>query len=162
MTNKLNPIEVIIERMQTTLPSVHLPAAATTKRIYWAREQLFGKSRAVMEKNALSAGEYDALASLRVHGEPFELTPSDICQSNMLSSGGLTKVLNNLEKRGLISRHACNEDQRSRKVRLTNAGKKLIESALAEAFREYETLLANNLTSEERAQLDKLLLKLNG
>ena len=93
-----------------------------------------------MEKNALSAGEYDALASLRVQGEPYELTPSDICQSNMLSSGGLTKVLNNLEKRELISRHACNEDQRSRKVRLTNAGKKLIESALAEAFSEYTSL----------------------
>ncbi|MEX1201244.1 MAG: MarR family transcriptional regulator [Methylophaga sp.] len=162
MTGKANPIEIIITKMQATLPGNHLTTAATVKRLYWAREQLFAKSRHVMEKNALSAGEYDALASLRVQGAPFELTPSDICQSNMLSSGGLTKVLNNLEKRALISRHACNEDQRSRKVRLTEAGQKLIEAALAEVFEEYETMLTGNLSAAERKQLDKLLIKLNG
>ena len=161
MTEKTNPIESIITKMQSTLQDKHLTAAATVKRLYWAREQLFGKSRQVMEKNALSAGEYDALASLRVQGPPFELTPSDICQSNMLSSGGLTKVLNNLEKRALISRHACNQDQRSRKVRLTPSGEKLIEAALQEVFSEYEAMLGSNLTAAERRQLDKLLQKLN-
>lgn len=161
MTDKANPIERIISMMQTTLQDNHLAAAATVKRLYWAREQLFGLSREVMENNALSAGEYDALASLRVQGEPFELTPSDICQSNMLSSGGLTKVLNSLEKRQLISRHTCNEDQRSRKVRLTPAGRNLIEAALHKVFGEYESKLAGNLTAAERRQLDKLLIKLN-
>lgn len=161
MTEKDKPIETIIAKMQTTLHSKHLAAATTVKRLYWAREQLFGISRQVMEKNALSAGEYDALASLRVQGVPFELTPSNICQNNMLSSGGLTKVLNSLEKRSLISRHASNEDQRSRIVRLTSSGQKLIETALEEVFAEYETVLDSNLNAAERRQLDKLLQKLN-
>ncbi|AFJ02381.1 Transcriptional regulator, MarR family [Methylophaga frappieri] len=161
MSDKIAPIESIIERMKANLPADNLPAAATVKRLYWAREQLFSMSKQVMEKNTLSAGEYDALGSLRVQGSPFELTPSDICQNNMLSSGGLTKVLNNLEKRGLISRHACHEDQRSRKVRLTQAGQNLIESALSEVFADYETRLAKTLSASERQQLDNLLGKLN-
>ena len=113
-----------------------------------------------MEQYNLSPGEFDALASLRKYGPPYELTPSNICQANLLSSGGLTKVLNNLEERGYITRKQNSEDMRSRVVKLTKKGRELIEEALSTVFNRHEKNLANILTEKERQTLDKLLSKI--
>ena len=161
MTQKVSPIDQIRAKMRTNWPDDDVDAVMTTKRLYYAREIFFGSAKQVMEKFSLSAGEYDALASLRIQGEPYELTPSDICQANMLSSGGLTKVLNHLESRDLITRRACTEDQRSRKVQLTVTGKKLIDLVLQEVFAGYRGLMNAALSVEEQQTLDKLLQKID-
>jgi DNA-binding MarR family transcriptional regulator len=161
VTEKVSPIDEILAKMRENWPDNDVDAVVTIKRLYHAREVFFGSAKLVMEKFSLSAGEYDALGSLRIQGEPFELTPSDICQANMLSSGGLTKVLNHLESRGLITRRACIEDQRSRKVQLTSQGKQLIDSMLQEVFVSYRNLMNIALTVEEQKTLDELLQKID-
>lgn len=161
MTQKVSLIEQILAKMRTNWFENDLDAIATTKRLYHAREIFFGSAKQVMEKFSLSAGEYDALGSLRIQGEPYELTPSDICQANMLSSGGLTKVLNHLESRALITRRACTEDQRSRKVQLTQQGKQLIDNVLEEVFTSYRNLMNTALSVEEQKILDALLQKID-
>jgi len=161
VTQKVSPIDQMRAKMRTNWPDKNVDAIVTTKRLYYAREIFFGSAKQVMEKFALSAGEYDALGSLRIQGEPFELTPSDICQANMLSSGGLTKVLNHLESRNLITRRACTEDQRSRKVQLTENGKQLIDAVLEEVFAGYRSLMNSALSVDEQQTLDKLLQKID-
>jgi DNA-binding MarR family transcriptional regulator len=80
---------------------------------------------------------------------------------NLVSSGGLTKVLNSLEKNGLITRRQCADDQRSRLVKLTEKGKKLIEEALEIVLARHEKQLSDALSSDEREMLNKLLMKIN-
>lgn len=151
-----------IKRMRSCWDQGNLDAAATVARLYRARELMFGNARTIMEQYDLSAGEFDALASLRKYGSGFELTPSDICQANLVSSGGLTKVLNSLEQRGYIVRKQNSQDLRSRVVKLTKEGQELIEEALTAVFARHEQTLSSVLTKKERAELDRILVKLNG
>lgn len=154
-------VEEMIERMRAAWDRGNLDAAGTVIRLYRARELMFGNARTIMEQYDLNPGEFDTLASLRKYGPPYELTPSTICQANLVSSGGLTKVLNSLEERGYITRKQSSEDLRSRVVKLTEKGKTLIEEALSAVLARHEKTLASALTRKEREELDRLLIKLN-
>lgn len=161
MADRLLSIEETLEQMRGCWHGDHLAVAETIKRLFRARELFFSDAKIVMEQFNLNVGEFDALASLRLQGPPYEQTPSNICQVNLVSSGGLTKVLNSLEKTGLISRRQCADDQRSRLVKLTDKGKKLIEEALEIVLARHEKQLSDALSDEERDMLNKLLMKIN-
>lgn len=160
LAERMKNIEEILDQMRSCWEG-DLAAAETVKRLFRARELFFSDAKTVMEQFALNVGEFDAMASLRIQGEPYEQTPSNICQTNLVSSGGLTKVLNSLEKRGLISRRQCADDQRSRLVKLTAKGKKLINEALEIVLARHEKQLNDALSKDEREMLNKLLMKLN-
>ena len=160
MAERMKNIEEILDQMRCCWQG-DLAAAETVKRLFRARELFFSDAKIVMEQFDLSVGEFDALASLRLQGPPYEQTPSNICQVNLVSSGGLTKVLNSLEKNGLITRRQCADDQRSRLVKLTEKGKKLIEEALEIVLARHEKQLSDALSSDEREMLNRLLTKIN-
>ncbi|WP_417549205.1 MarR family winged helix-turn-helix transcriptional regulator [Methylophaga sp.] len=161
MADRILSIEEALDKMRSCWHGEHLAVAETIKRLFRARELFFSDAKIVMEQFNLNVGEFDALASLRLQGPPYEQTPSNICQVNLVSSGGLTKVLNSLEKTGLISRRQCSDDQRSRLVKLTDKGKKLIEEALEIVLARHEKQLSEALSREERDMLNRLLMKIN-
>ena len=65
------------------------------------------------------------LATLRSVGSPFELRPTDLQARLLLSSGGISNVLNRLERNGLVERQRESNDGRSCWVRLTGEGAEL-------------------------------------
>jgi len=160
LAERIVNIEEILDQMRLCWKA-DLAAAETVKRLSRAQELFFSDAKIVMKQFNLNVGEFDALASLRLQGAPYEQTPSNICQANLVSSGGLTKVLNNLEKNGLISRRQCTDDQRSRLVKLTENGRKLIDEALEIVLARHEKQLREALSTDERETLNKLLMKLN-
>lgn len=160
MTDCPKSVEEMAQRMREHWNQPNLDAGFTALRLYRARDLLFGRARDILEQYQLSPGEFDALASLRKVGPPYELTPSDICQVNLVTSGGLTKVLNSLEERGYVTREQNDEDLRSRIVKLSRKGKVLIEGALAEVLASHEQALSGAYTRKERDELDRLLAKL--
>lgn len=70
----------------------------------------------------LDRGEFDVIATLRRSGPPYQLTPTEMYTTLMLSSGGLTHRLDRLEKAGLIERRKSKLDGRSVVVCLMPAG----------------------------------------
>lgn len=58
------------------------------------------------------------------------LTPGQLCDKILRSTGNLTLVIDNLEKRGLVARYQNPEDRRSTIVELTATGRELIETML--------------------------------
>lgn len=74
---------------------------------------------AVFAKHGIDTGEFDVLATLSRSGPPYALRPTELFETMMISSGGLTDRLRRLEKRGLIVREASDEDRRSLIVRLS-------------------------------------------
>lgn len=58
------------------------------------------------------------------------LTPGQLCDKILRSTGNLTLVIDNLEKRGLVTRRQNPEDRRSTIVELTPAGCELIAAML--------------------------------
>jgi DNA-binding MarR family transcriptional regulator len=76
-----------------------------------------------------------------------------------MSSGGMTKVLKQLEADGLVDRIDNPEDQRSRFVRLTPAGKILAEQVMEAVAGHDRELLTGSLSDQQIEQLGKVLLK---
>ncbi|TPK57450.1 MarR family transcriptional regulator [Mesorhizobium sp. B2-4-19] len=109
----------------------------------------------------LQAGEFDVLATLRRSGSPYALTPTDLYEATMVTSGAMTNRLDRLEKAGLILRGPHPNDRRGIVVRLTEKGLALIDEALtAHVANEHEILAG--LTPAEREALSHLLEKLIG
>lgn len=107
----------------------------------------------------LHQGEFDVIATLRRSGNPYSMTPTDLHEGLMLSSGAMTSRLDRLERKGLIERVPSPNDRRSTLVRLTPAGLALIDKLLPlHVANEQQAMAA--LTQKEQAQLDGLLAKL--
>jgi len=156
--HKLN-VEQLIEKFEDNWPQDNQQACPTTVRMIRAGDILLTLGRKRLEPFKLTPAEFDTLSTLRKIGEPYEASPSCLCKANLLSSGGLTKVLNNLEDRGFISRISHEDDKRSRLVKLSDEGFTLIEAAMAALLETNEKLFSSIFTDEERIQLNILLSK---
>ncbi len=113
----------------------------------------------VFERYGLGRGEFDVLGTLRRAGAPFELTAGELSGSMMVTSGAVTKRVDRLERAGLVSRRAAEDDARGRLIRLAEQGRELIDEVVEEHFRNEARQLAG-LTAEERGTLTALLRKL--
>ena len=107
----------------------------------------------------LHQGEFDVIATLRRSGEPYDLTPTELHEGLMLSSGAMTSRLDRLQRKGLIERVPAPSDRRSILVRLTPNGLALIDKILPLHVANEQDALAS-LTSKEQEQLNELLIKL--
>jgi DNA-binding MarR family transcriptional regulator len=79
---------------------------------------------------ALSEGEQNVLAALRRAGPPYELTPTELYRSLLLSSGAMTNRLDRLEEAGLLVRTPDPDDRRRTRVRLTERGREVVDAAM--------------------------------
>lgn len=128
--------------------------------LQWAQGASLQTLTPVLEAFAVSLVEFDVLATLRNAPPPHQMTPSAIQDEVVITSGGLTKVLLQLEARGLVSRRQLQHDLRSKPVCLTESGQALIEAAMAEAVASTAQWLRQRLDADEISQLDQLLGKL--
>ena len=99
---------------------------------------------------------FDVLASLRRVGAPYQMSPGQLIQETMVTSGTMTNRLDRLEELGLINRAPDPVDGRAIVVTLTKSGMKVVDSAMEELLsREREFL--NMLSKSELNQLAALL-----
>ncbi|MBK7793355.1 MAG: MarR family transcriptional regulator [Betaproteobacteria bacterium] len=101
--------------------------------LQWAHARSLDSMRPPLVRHGLSLAEFDVLATLRNTPPPHEATPSRIQDAMVITSGGLTKLMHQLEGRGLVRRLQFEDDLRVKPVRLTPKGARLIEAAMAEA-----------------------------
>ena len=120
------------------------------------------RTSGVMTRHQLSLAEFDVLTTLRRYPPPRELTPTDLQRSMVITSGGLTKVLRQLEERGLVIRSTADGDRRVKPVRITAKASRLIEQAMVELLEAARGWIQPALSKKETEQLTGLLLKLSG
>ncbi|MFG1295911.1 MULTISPECIES: MarR family winged helix-turn-helix transcriptional regulator [Xanthobacter] len=107
----------------------------------------------------LQPGEFDVLATLRRSGSPYALTPTELYEAAMISSGSMTNRIDRLEKAGLVARKPNPADRRGTLVALTADGLALIETAVDAHVANQHAIVAG-LTLEEQELLSRLLKKL--
>lgn len=107
----------------------------------------------------LQLGEFDVLATLRRSGAPYQLTPTELFRSMMVSSGTMTNRIDRLEQSGLVERIPDVRDRRGTLIQLTDKGFDLINDAVT-AHVENEHRILSDLTDREKEALSDLLRKL--
>lgn len=110
-------------------------------------------------RHGLNAAGFDVLATLRRSPPPHALSPGELMNAMMITSGTMTNRIDQLAKQGLVTRTADLNDARRAVVKLTTKGFDLIDAAVAEHVEIQKALLAA-LTGEDIAALDGALRKL--
>jgi DNA-binding MarR family transcriptional regulator len=116
-------------------------------------------SESSMAASGVNSAEFDVLATLRRSGDPYALTPSQLAEAVMVTSGGMTGRVDRLAAAGLVAREQDPKDRRSVRVRLTPEGRRTVDAALVAHLAAEEELL-EPLTAAERERLTLLLRKL--
>ncbi|AOJ78576.1 MarR family winged helix-turn-helix transcriptional regulator [Burkholderia ubonensis] len=101
-------------------------------------------------------GEFDVLATLRRAGKPYELSPTQLYRSLMITSGAITNRLMRLEQAGFVERVPNPHDGRGMAVRLTREGLALIDRAV-NVHVDTLNLLLGGLDRDDRTTLASLL-----
>lgn len=155
----MDEIDRIVEQWNQERPDLDHSPTETLQRIT-RLSLLQGASFAkVFARYGISFGEYLVLAALRRAGPPYQMNPTRLFNSVILSSGAMTKRLDRLEEMGLVERLPDPNDRRGRLVALTDRGRQLVDVAVADHLENEQTLLGA-LDADEREHLAGLLRKL--
>jgi MarR family 2-MHQ and catechol resistance regulon transcriptional repressor len=77
----------------------------------------------------------------------------------LISSGGVTYLVDRLEQKGYVERKSCSEDRRARYAALTGSGEKLIDEIFPEHAASMESLMSE-LSVEEQEIAYRLIRRL--
>lgn len=100
----------------------------------------------------LDTWSFDVLAALRRAGAPYQLSPGQLMQETMVTSGTMTNRLDRLEELSLITRQPDPEDGRGSLVTLTKSGMRAVDTAMEELLKR-ESEILKNMTKAEQAKL---------
>jgi DNA-binding MarR family transcriptional regulator len=113
----------------------------------------------VLGRHGLNEPQFAVLAALRRAGPPGCLSPTDLYNSLLVSSGAMTNRLRRLEVAGLVRRIPDPNDGRGLLVALTRKGQRVVDEAVdAHTANEHRLLAA--LTPSDREVLADLLRRL--
>ncbi len=154
-----DPVDEILAQWHRERPDLDVSPMGIIGRTWRLAKHLERATQRVFAEFGLNLGEFDVLATLRRTGPPYQLTPTQMFGTMMISSGTMTHRLDRLEKAGLVARIPDPSDRRSTLIQLTDKGFGLIESAI-EAHVANEHTILSRLEASEREALAKLLREL--
>ncbi|WP_205699058.1 MarR family winged helix-turn-helix transcriptional regulator [Conexibacter sp. SYSU D00693] len=106
-------------------------------------------------RHGLPLTSYEVLMVLS-HAEGQKMRMSDLAASALLSRSGLTRLVDRLERDGLLVRESCADDARGAFARLTPDGAALVAEARATHLAGVRERFLAALTPEEQDQLGAL------
>ncbi len=107
-------------------------------------------------RHGLNGPSFDMLATLLRSGPPHALSPNQLLETMMVTSGTMTNRIDQLEKDDLVIRVRNPDDKRSVLVQLTGKGQKIIDAAVTDHVETQKKLVAG-LSGDERGNLNALL-----
>jgi DNA-binding MarR family transcriptional regulator len=111
--------------------------------------------------HGLNINAYEALLQLARAPER-RMRRVDLANSLLLTAGGVTRLLDGLERDGLVARDECSSDRRVSYAVLTKAGRAKLREATKSHTRQIRELMGGTYDEEELAQLVALLDRLPG
>ncbi len=151
----------LAEQWAEQRPELGIAALEVAARVFRLQRILSRTAAKRLSEVELNEGEFSVLSALRRSGPPFELTPTELHRSLLLSSGAMTHRLDRLEQAGHITRIPDATDRRKVRVRLTPTGRDLVDRAIS-AYADTLTQLLTVLDDEERDGLSLQLSALLG
>ncbi len=152
----MDAVDRALEQWNKERPDLNTTPMAMISRLMRLGKILETRIAEVHKRYGLTMGEFDVLATLRRAGAPYRLTPSELLDSMLLTSGAMTNRLDKLENKLLILRHHSKTDRRSVEVELTGKGLALIDELIVEHVKAQEDLV-RSLTQQEQQQVGQSL-----
>jgi DNA-binding MarR family transcriptional regulator len=115
----------------------------------------------LVQEHGLSINDYEALYLL-AESESGRLRRTDLAESLQLTPSGVTRLLEGLERSGLVRKAECASDARVAYAVLTDAGRERLDIASRSHLAAIEELFHGHLEAEEVEQLSELLGRLPG
>ncbi len=153
-------VDEIVEQWARQRPHVDVSGMAIIGRIARLEKLIRPRLDAVFSQHGLESWEFDVLATLLRNGEPHQLTPGQLLDSMMITSGAMTNRIDRLEQRGFVRRTKSPTDGRQILVTLTKKGQRVADAALLD-HAENERAIVGTLTPEQHDQLVGLLRDLH-
>lgn len=152
-------IDTLIYEWKQERPELDSSAMEIVGRILKLSKLLERRASEALSSYNIHYTDLDVLATIRRSGTPYELTPSQLMKSVLITSGAMTALLNRLEKLELIYRSTNSSDGRVKLVGLSLKGSKLIDEAIETRFIEASESI-KILNKTESTALSSLLKKL--
>jgi DNA-binding MarR family transcriptional regulator len=111
--------------------------------------------------HGLNLSGYEALLHL-ARAPDSRLRRVDLANGLLLTAGGVTRLLDGLEREGFVAREECPGDRRVSYAVLTEAGRDKLRTASKSHVRQIRDLLGGPFKEEELEQLVALLDRLPG
>ena len=148
-------VDTIVAQWNRERPGIDVSGMAVIGRLARLNTLIRSRLDEVFAAHDLEFWEFDVLATLLRNGEPHQLTPGQLLDSMMITSGAMTNRIDRLESRGLVERVKNPDDGRQVLVTLTAAGLAKVDAALVDhAANELDLLAA--LDADQQAQLIEL------
>lgn len=156
---KPDPVDKILGQWQRERPDLDASPMGVLGRMARLAKHLDRSIQETVSEFGLNPGEFDVLATLRRSGHPYQLSPTDLFNALMVSSGTMTHRIDRLERAELVKRIPDPSDRRGTLIMLTDKGLSLIEQAV-EAHVVNGHDIVGILEESERESLTRLLRKL--
>jgi DNA-binding MarR family transcriptional regulator len=153
-------IDRLVDQWRRERPGLDPRPMAVIGRLLRAARGVDRAIGARLAEHDLQPGWFDLLSALRRAGAPHRLTPGQLADALMLSTGGMTKRLDHMESADLLKRLPDPHDRRGLLIELTDKGRRVVDAAVVDHVENEEQLL-RPLTRLERAELERLLDKLD-
>ncbi len=159
MSENKDLLDSLVSDWKKERPDLDASAMLIIGRILKLSKILEKSANAALSSNDIYYTDLDVLATLRRSGKPYELTPKQLMQSVLITSGAMTALLDRLLKLELIYRSPDPLDGRIKRAGLTKKGIKVIDKAIEVRFQEADNSVGM-LNEKERYLLSELLKKM--
>ncbi|RKN37749.1 MarR family winged helix-turn-helix transcriptional regulator [Streptomyces hoynatensis] len=149
-------VDRLVAAWRRERPDLDVEPLEVLSRVSRLARHLDRARRLAFAEHHLEPWEFDVLTALRRAGTPYQLSPGQLLTQTLVTSGTMTNRIDRLAKKGLVERLPDPTDRRGVLVRLTEAGRRHTDEALA-ALLAQERALLGDLTAAQRRELAGLL-----
>lgn len=147
-------VSAVVQQWQAVRPDLDTGPMEIIGRVNRCAALLQQAEDAPLRRVGLSRPEFDLLGALRRKGH--ELTPGELARETFSSGAAVTKRLKQLTERGLVERRGDTRDRRVAHLRLTDAGRDLVDGVMPEQLA-YESAALSAMDDGRQGELADLL-----
>jgi DNA-binding MarR family transcriptional regulator len=152
-------VDRIVDAWARERPDLDVTPLQVLSRVDRLARHLDRARRSAFTASGLEPWEFDVLAALRRAGSPYQLSPKELLQQTLVSSGTMTNRIDRLVERRLVERRADPSDGRGVLVVMTAQGRGQVDAAITVLVADESEMLAG-LSRADQERLSALLRKL--
>lgn len=153
-------VDRLIAAWQHERPAMDVTPMHVLSRVTRLALHLDRARKEAFADHGLEPSEFDVLSALRRSGEPYRLSPGQLVQETLVTSGTMTNRVDRLVRKGLVERLPDPADRRGVQVSLTDPGRIAVDGAM-DALLDAEQKLLVALAPDETASIISALRKLS-